>query len=162
VGLVGNSAIVGGGIPIATGLALAAQMQGNNRVSVAFFGDGAADEGTLYESVNFAILKKLPVLFVLENNQFSVCSRVSARQCGAVVFLKQSPDLLFSAHVDGNDVLAVYRAARSSSASRTGCEATRAPARMRSSAIGPRPKSTRGNRRTPLRLSGKYSSAMVF
>ncbi len=111
VGLVGNSAIVGGGIPIATGLALAAQMQAQDRVSVAFFGDGAADEGTLYESVNFAILKKLPVVFVLENNQFSVCSRVGARRRGSVVFLREPPDLLFSAQVDGNDVLAVWRAA---------------------------------------------------
>ncbi|MGA9460682.1 MAG: thiamine pyrophosphate-dependent enzyme, partial [Desulfobaccales bacterium] len=65
----------------------------------------------LYESINFAILKKLPVLFVLENNQYSVCSHVSARQVGEIAFHALPPDLLFTRKVDGNDVLAVYEAA---------------------------------------------------
>ena len=112
VGLMGSSSIVGGGIPIATGLALAIKMKGQPRVSVTFFSDGAADEGVLYESVNFAILKRLPVVFVYENNQFSVCSRVSARQWGEVLFHAAPKDKLPSCKVDGNDVLAVYQAAR--------------------------------------------------
>lgn len=121
VGLMGSSSIVGGGIPIATGLALAIKMNCQPRVSVAFFGDGAVDEGVLYESMNFAILKRLPVIFVYENNQFSVCSRISARQWGKVLFHATSKDKLFNCKVDGNDVLAVYRAARSSvSRARTG------------------------------------------
>jgi len=111
VGHLGSSAIVGGGIPIATGLALAAVMQKLPRVSVAFFGDGAADEGVLYESINFAVLKKLPVVFVLEDNGFSVYSRVSARRRGPVVFHRMPPELLLTCAVDGNDVLAVYDAA---------------------------------------------------
>jgi pyruvate dehydrogenase E1 component alpha subunit len=111
VGHYGSSSIVGGGIPIGTGLGLAIKMRGEARVSVIFFGDGAADEGVLYESINFAILKKLPVLFVLENNQYSVCSHVSARQAGEVVFHAMPPDLLFTRKVDGNKVLAVYEAA---------------------------------------------------
>ncbi|MGP8051748.1 MAG: thiamine pyrophosphate-dependent dehydrogenase E1 component subunit alpha [Desulfobaccales bacterium] len=111
VGHYGSSSIVGGGIPIGTGLGLAIKMRGEARVSAVFFGDGAADEGVLYESLNFAILKKLPVLFVLENNQYSVCSHVSARQAGESVFHALPPDLLLSRKVDGNDVLAVYEAA---------------------------------------------------
>jgi pyruvate dehydrogenase E1 component alpha subunit len=111
VGHYGSSSIVGGGIPIGTGLGLAIKMQGKARVSSIFLGDGAADEGVLYESINFAVLKKLPVLFVLENNQYSVCSHVSARQVGEIVFHAMPPDLLFTRKVDGNDVLAVYEAA---------------------------------------------------
>jgi len=109
VGHLGSSSIVGGGIPIGTGLGLAIKMKKTERVSVVFFGDGAADEGVLYESMNFAMLKKLPVIAVLENNQWSVCSHVSARQAGDNVFLKgASPEHLFAARIDGNDVLTVY------------------------------------------------------
>lgn len=111
VGHSGSSSIVGGGIPIATGLGLAIKMRHQHKVSVAFFGDGAADEGVLYESINFAVLKQLPVLFVLENNQYSVCSHVSARQAGGSVFHAMPPDLLFTAKIDGNDVLEVYEKA---------------------------------------------------
>jgi acetoin:2,6-dichlorophenolindophenol oxidoreductase subunit alpha len=111
VGHMGSSSIVGGGIPIGTGLGLAIQMKREDRVSVVFFGDGAADEGVLYESINFAMLKRLPVIFVYENNQFSVCSRVAARQAGEVIFHKTSPDLMQSAKVDGNSVMDVYEAA---------------------------------------------------
>ena len=112
VGHLGSSSIVGGGIPIGTGLGLAAQMQGDGRVSVVFFGDGAADEGVLYESVNFAMLKRLPVIYIMENNGWSVCSPVTARHPCDNVFLRGVPaDLLFTARVDGNDVTAVYTAA---------------------------------------------------
>ncbi len=111
VGLMGSSSIVGGGIPLATGLGLAIQLRGDTNVSVVFFGDGAADEGVLYESVNFAVLKRLPVVFVYENNQFSVCSRVTARQHGALLFHYAPDDLLPSKQVDGNSVLEVYEAA---------------------------------------------------
>jgi TPP-dependent pyruvate/acetoin dehydrogenase alpha subunit len=111
IGHYGSSSIVGGGIPIGTGLGLAIKMQGDDRVSAVFFGDGAADEGVLYESINFAVLKKLPVLFVLENNQYSVCSPASARQAGELVFHAMPPELLLTRKVDGNDVLAVYAAA---------------------------------------------------
>ena len=111
VGHLGSSSIVGGGIPIGTGCGLAIQMKKENRVSVVFFGDGAADEGVLYESLNFAILKKLPVIYILENNQWSVCSHVSARQAGQNIFHRASPDLLFTRKIDGNDVSLVYETA---------------------------------------------------
>ena len=109
VGLVGSSSIVGGGIPIATGLGLAIKMRTTTQVSVVFFGDGAADEGVLYESVNFAILKKLPVIYVLENNQFAVCSPVSARSVIRNPFHGLDEVDLFSKLLDGNDVEEIFR-----------------------------------------------------
>jgi len=112
VGHMGSSSIVGGGIPIGTGLALSIAMKKENRVSVVYFSDGAADEGVLYESVNFAILKRLPVIYVYENNQYSVCSPVSARQAYDNIFHQAPPDMMASALVDGNDVFAVYDAAK--------------------------------------------------
>ena len=112
VGHIGSSSIVGGCIPIGVGLGLAIKMQKQDRVSVTFFGDGAADRGVLCESVNFAALKRLPVIFVYENNQYSVCSHVSARQAGEILFHVMSPGLIQSFMVDGNSVLAVYEASR--------------------------------------------------
>lgn len=107
----GSSSIVGGGIPIGTGLGLASVLKGQNKVSTVFFGDGAADEGVLYESINFAMLKKLPVIYILENNQWSVCSHVSARQSADNIFHRASPHLLLTRKIDGNDILSVYDAA---------------------------------------------------
>jgi len=110
VGHLGSSSIVGGGIPIGTGLALSIQMKNEKRVSVVFFGDGAADEGVLYESINFAMLKKLPVIYIYENNQWSVCSNISARKACDNVFHYAPKDLLCTRMIDGNDVLKVYEA----------------------------------------------------
>ncbi|MBF0481611.1 MAG: thiamine pyrophosphate-dependent dehydrogenase E1 component subunit alpha [Desulfovibrionaceae bacterium] len=116
VGHLGSSSIVGGGIPIGAGLGLAARLRGEPLVSAVFFGDGAADEGVLYESVNFSMLKKLPVIYVLENNGYAVCSQVASRQAGDNVFHGLGPDRLPSAIVDGNDVLAVYERALAAAA----------------------------------------------
>jgi len=110
-GHLGSSSIVGGGIPTGTGHALAMKMQGRDAVSAIFFGDGASDEGVLYESLNFAVLKRLPVIYVFENNQYSVCSRTKDRRKGDVVFHSMPGDLLHSRKVDGNSVLDVYEAA---------------------------------------------------
>ncbi len=112
VGDMGHSAIVGGGIPIGTGQAFASRMLGQDRVSVVFLGDGAADEGTFYESVNYAMLKKLPVLYVLENNGWAVCSPTATRQCGDNVFHRGAdPGLLETCIIDGNDLELVHEAA---------------------------------------------------
>lgn len=108
VGHLGSSSIVGGGIPLGTGLGLALQMKRQPGISVVFFGDGAADEGVLYESINFAILKRLPVVYALENNAYSVCSPVRERQAGRNIFHYAPADQLLTALVDGNDVEAVY------------------------------------------------------
>lgn len=121
VGHYGSSAIVAGSIPIATGMALAKQMKGESAVTTVFFGDGATDEGAFYESVNFAMLKQLPILYIYENNQWAVCSHVSARKAGECLYHEADPDLLFSTVVDGNSVLDVYEAAtRAVERARTG------------------------------------------
>jgi len=74
VGFMGSTAIVGGSIPIGVGLGLSIRLQNTDQVSCIFLGDGATEEGVFYESVNFAILKQLPVLFICENNLYSVYS----------------------------------------------------------------------------------------
>jgi len=109
VGHMGSSSIVGGGISIGTGLALAIKMKKEKKVSLVFFSDGAADEGVLYESINFAMLKGLPVIYIYENNQFSVCSHVSSRQPGEIIFHKEPAELLMTRIIDGNDAAAVYQ-----------------------------------------------------
>jgi acetoin:2,6-dichlorophenolindophenol oxidoreductase subunit alpha len=111
VGHLGSSSIVGGGIPIGTGIGLSISMKEKNAVSVIFFGDGAADEGVLYESINFAMLKKLPVIYVLENNHWSVCSPVTSRQATDNIFHTAPQELLMTRKIDGNDILSVYESA---------------------------------------------------
>jgi pyruvate dehydrogenase E1 component alpha subunit len=111
-GIPGTTAIVGGGIPIAVGTSLASKMKGENRVSVAFFGDGATDEGVFHESLNFASLKKLPVIFVCENNFYSVNSPLSARQPHDNISRKAESYDIPGIQLDGNDVMAIYAAAK--------------------------------------------------
>jgi len=112
VGILGTSAIVGGILPLAAGTALASVMQGNRRVSVAFFGDGGVDEGSFHESLNFASLKKLPVLFVCENNFYATNSPQSARQPADNIAQRAESYLIPGIRVDGNDVMAVFKASR--------------------------------------------------
>lgn len=80
VNFMGSSAIVGNSIPTAVGLGLSAKLKKNNQVSIAFFGEGAIEEGVFYESINFAAVKKLPVVFICENNLYSVYSPLEVRQ----------------------------------------------------------------------------------
>lgn len=80
VGFMGSTSIVGGTIPVGVGLGLSIKLKGTDQVSCVFFGDGATEEGVFYESINFAALKKLPVLFVCENNFYSVYSPLKVRQ----------------------------------------------------------------------------------
>ncbi len=108
-GFMGTSAIVGNSIPIGVGLALAAQYKGTDQVSCVFFGDGATEEGVYYESLNFAALRGLPVLFVCENNLYSVYSSIKSRQPEdrSIAAVAKSMGLK-TAQGDGNDALAVY------------------------------------------------------
>lgn len=108
----GGNAIVGGGLPLAVGLALADSMQGKARVTCCFFGDGAVAEGEFHESMNLAALWKVPALFVCENNLYAMGTAL--RYSHAVQDLARraaSYDIACDA-VDGMDVLAVERAAR--------------------------------------------------
>lgn len=110
-GMMGASALVAGTIPMAAGSALAFQRAGEPRVAVTFFGDGATEEGILYETLNFAALKKLPVLLVCENNGYATYSAVSARQATASSADRAAAFGLPAFRIDGNDVLAVQAAA---------------------------------------------------
>lgn len=109
VGLPGSSAIVAGTIPIAVGVALAFSMQKKDRVSVVFFGDGAAHEGVFYESLNFAALKKLPVIFVCENNLYSTHMPISACLADTNIYKKAEAFAMPGIRVDGNNVIEVFR-----------------------------------------------------
>jgi TPP-dependent pyruvate/acetoin dehydrogenase alpha subunit len=110
-GLLGCSAIVGGTIPLAVGAALAGKMRDDGRVAAVFFGDGAADEGVFFESVNFAAVKRLPVLFVCENNGYATHSPQWVRQPQDNIFQRVEAWGVPGVRLDGNDVLAVYQAA---------------------------------------------------
>ena len=109
-GILGATAIVGGSFGMALGAALSSQVLGLDRVAVAFFGEGAAGEGSLHEALNLAALWRLPVIFCCENNQYAELSHVSAHLRGSVhgyARAHRMPGVV----VDGNDVLAVRAAA---------------------------------------------------
>lgn len=110
-GIPGTTAIVGGCIPVATGAALSCAMRGDGKVAVAFFGDGAVDEGSFHESLNFASLRKLPVVFVCENNFYATNSPQSARQPAVNIAERAAGYGMPGRYEDGNDVLRVYIAA---------------------------------------------------
>ncbi|MDI6759624.1 MAG: thiamine pyrophosphate-dependent dehydrogenase E1 component subunit alpha [Candidatus Brocadiaceae bacterium] len=112
VGFMGASSILAGAIPIAMGTALATVMQGLDRVSVAFFGDAGVEEGTFHESLNFAALKSLPIIFVCENNLYAIYSHLLARQPADNIFERGESHHVPGLCVDGNDLLAVYQAAK--------------------------------------------------
>lgn len=112
VGFLGATPIVGSTIPIAVGTALGSMMRGEPRVTVIFFGEGATEEGVFHESINFAALKQLPVVFVCENNLYSVYSPLSVRQPrGREVFLLARGHEVESHQGDGSDVVEVSRLA---------------------------------------------------
>jgi TPP-dependent pyruvate/acetoin dehydrogenase alpha subunit len=113
VGYAGSSAIVGGSVPIATGAAFSAQYLGTDQVNAVFFGDAAVEEGAVWESMNFAALKSLPVIYICENNFYSVCSSLEVRQPVAVDIYKKAEAFgLNSCRIDGTQVLHVYEATR--------------------------------------------------
>ena len=111
VGLLGTSSIVGGSIPIATGAALGSLLKKDGRVSVTFFGDAAVEEGVIYESINFAMLKQLPVVYVCENNFYSVFSHLSKRQARDDIYRRFEGLSIPGYRVEGNNVIEVYRIA---------------------------------------------------
>ncbi|MDB4949648.1 MAG: Dehydrogenase [Gemmatimonadetes bacterium] len=110
-GLLGTVPIVGATIPIATGAALAARLDGSGGVSVSFFGDGATEEGVFHESMNLAATMALPVLFVCENNLFSSHLHISLRQPDWSTARYAEAHKVAWEVVDGNDVVAVADAA---------------------------------------------------
>jgi pyruvate dehydrogenase E1 component alpha subunit len=111
LGILGANGVVGGGLGIATGAGLSAKINRESRISVAFFGDGALNEGLFYEVANMAALWKLPVVYVLENNQYGEYTATQRSTAGTGPARAEAMGIPTKT-VDGNDVLAVYRGAR--------------------------------------------------
>jgi TPP-dependent pyruvate/acetoin dehydrogenase alpha subunit len=110
-GMLGANGIVGGGPPLAAGAALTAKVLGTGAVTVCFFGDGAAEQGTTHEAMNLAAIWKLPVLFVCENNQFAESTPVSYHCAATSIADRAASYNIPGVTVDGYDVIAVYEAA---------------------------------------------------
>lgn len=110
-GVTGANGIVGGGIPMALGLALAAQELGTGGVAVALFGDGAASQGTFHETLNLAALWRAPVVFVCENNRYGEFTPTERAIAGPGIAARAAGYGLPGTAVDGHDVRAVYDAA---------------------------------------------------
>jgi len=112
VGMLGSAPIVAGTISLAVGAALASSIRRDRRVAVSFFGDGAVGEGVFYESLNFAALKKLPVIFACENNLYATHMPVRECRVNRPIFRIAESFGIETCSVDGNDVLQVYEAGR--------------------------------------------------
>ena len=111
IGILGESGILASGLPVAVGAAMASKMQGNDRVVVSFFGDGASNQGACHEAMNMASIWKLPVIFLCENNQYAVTTSfndtVAVENISDRAVAYSMPGVL----VGGQDVLAVHEAA---------------------------------------------------
>jgi TPP-dependent pyruvate/acetoin dehydrogenase alpha subunit len=111
-GFLGTSGIVGQGIPQATGVAFAAQLRKQGQVILCFFGDGASKQGAFHESLNLASLWKLPVVYIMENNNYNVATRVEQEDANAAagepLSVKAAAYSMPGVTVDGGDPLAVY------------------------------------------------------
>jgi len=111
VGFVASSAILGQTMAVAVGSAWAFAMDSQSRLAVCFFGDGAAEEGIFHEALNFAAIKRLPVLFVCENNLYSTHTPLEVRQPGGIRIWQRAATYQMPSHeIDGNDVFAVRQA----------------------------------------------------
>ena len=112
IGILGSAPIVAGTIPLAVGAALASKIRKEKKVTVSFFGDGASGEGVLYESLNFAALRGLPIILACENNFYS--THMPIRECRPEnnIFEIGKPFCIQSYRVDGNDILKVYEVSK--------------------------------------------------
>ena len=109
----GGNAIVGGGLPLAVGLALADQMRGINRVTACFFGEGAVAEGVFHESMNLAALWKLPVLFCCENNLYAMGTALGRSESQIDICAKVASYGMPACKADGMDIVALHETAKS-------------------------------------------------
>ena len=112
-GFIASTPIVGGTVPLACGYAWAEQIKKTGNVVVIFFGDGCFEEGVLHETMNFAVLKKLPLLFVCENNQYSVMTPLAERQPEREIYKIALAHGMQAVNGDGNRVDQVYTLAQS-------------------------------------------------
>ena len=107
-GMLGANGIVGGGVPLACGAALTAQVQGSGAVAVSFFGDGGANEGTFHEGLNLAAIWKLPAIFVVENNRYAQSTSVKYASAGGDIAARAQAYGIPGVAVDGLDLFDVY------------------------------------------------------
>jgi TPP-dependent pyruvate/acetoin dehydrogenase alpha subunit len=120
-GFLGTTGIVGAGVPIAVGAGLAAQLEGEGRVAIAFFGDGAANQGVVHEALNLAAIWQLPVIFICENNRYAVSMPIEKAAVSEHIADRAAAYGMPGSTFDGNDVLSVYNATREAvSIARTG------------------------------------------
>ena len=125
-GFMGTSAVVGTTIPLAVGYAYALKLSGKDAIVVCFLGDGAVDEGVFHESLNFAALKSVPILFICENNGYAVHTHQLKRQPIGNICERASAYGIPSEQIDGNDVFNIYeRVKRASSEIRNGRQGPR-------------------------------------
>jgi pyruvate dehydrogenase E1 component alpha subunit len=110
-GMLGANGVVGSNIPVATGCALAAKVQGRDNVSVVFFGDGASSQGSLHESMNLASIWDLPVIFVCENNRYAESTPFEYAVAGGSVANRAAGYAMPGVTVDGQDVMEMYEVA---------------------------------------------------
>jgi len=111
IGMLGATAVVGAGLPIAVGAALSARLRKTDQVVTCFFGEGASNQGTFHESINMASAWKLPVIFVCENNLYAMGTRQSRIMNIEDIANRAASYGIPGVSVDGNDVLAIYEAA---------------------------------------------------
>jgi pyruvate dehydrogenase E1 component alpha subunit len=123
-GILGAAPIVAGTISLALGAALASSIRKDKRVTVSFFGDGATGEGVLYESLNFASLKNLPILFVCENNLYATHMPIDECRTDNNIVRTGLPFCIESYRIDGNDVLKMYEVSKKAIAT---CRAGKGP-----------------------------------
>ncbi|MDA9448312.1 acetoin:2,6-dichlorophenolindophenol oxidoreductase subunit alpha [Bradyrhizobium sp. CCBAU 21360] len=110
-GIISESGIVGGGIPLATGCAFSARVRGVDQVTLCFFGDGAVNQGTFHESLNMASVWKLPVIYLCENNGYAISTSLAQSHGQPDIALRAAGYGMPGVTVDGQDVSAVYEAA---------------------------------------------------
>ena len=110
--ILGCNGIVAAGLPIGTGAALAAKIRKTDRVVIAFFGDGGANQGVVHEAMNLAAVWKLPIVFLCENNQYALSTASKRTTAGESIAARAAGYAIPGVRVDGNDVLAVYEAVR--------------------------------------------------
>src|SRR5213595_483452 len=110
--ILGCNGIVAAGLPIGTGAALASRIRRTDRVVVAFFGDGGANQGVVHESLNLAAVWKLPVVYLCENNQYALSTASTRTTAGTSIAARAGGYGIPGVRVDGNDVLAVYEAVK--------------------------------------------------
>ena len=108
LGMLGANGVVGSNIPVAAGVGLSARIRGTDQVSVVFFGDGAANQGTLHEAMNLAGIWKLPTLFVCENNRYAESTPVEYSVSGESIAERASGYNIPSVIADGQNVLEMY------------------------------------------------------